>query len=350
MVGWAATARPVHAGWRWLAGRSAGLSLTAALAGLALAVEGWERALFGQALVEALVAALLLGVAVRNAVRLPAAVGPGVQFAAKPLLELAVVLLGAGISLPALLAAGPLLLLAILTVVAVTIGAGVLLGLLLGLGPRLALLVAVGNAICGNSAIAAVAPIIGATRSEVASAVALTAMLGVTMVLALPLSIPLADLSQYQYGALVGLTMYAVPQVLAAALPVGRLAGEVAVLVKLTRVALLGPVVLVIGVLTRRRVGAPAGAAGWPLPWFVAGFLVLALLRSGGVLPDGLAGSLRELSRLLTILAMAALGLGVELAAVRRVGPRVLVAVAGCLLLLITLGLLVVRSLPGNAA
>jgi uncharacterized integral membrane protein (TIGR00698 family) len=345
MVGWSAGVRPAGAGWRWLVDRSAGLGLTALLGGLALVLEGWERAVFGHPLVEALVAALLLGVVVRNAVQLPSVLAPGIQFAAKPLLELAVVLLGAGISLPMLLAAGPWLLLAIVVVVILAIGAGLLLGRLLGLGPRLALLVAVGNAICGNSAIAAVAPIIGASRAEIASAVALTAMLGVGLVLALPLSIPLANLSEYQYGVLAGLTVYAVPQVLAAALPVGWLAGEIAALVKLTRVALLGPVVLAIGVVARRRGTAPAGAGGWPLPWFVLGFLALALLRSAGVLSDGPAGVLREVSRLLTILAMAALGLGVDLAAVRRVGPRVLVTVAGCLLLLIALGLVLVRGL-----
>jgi uncharacterized integral membrane protein (TIGR00698 family) len=332
-------------GWRWLATRAAGLGLTATLAGLALLMERWQRLALDQPLVEAVVTALLLGVVVRNAVRLPSILAPGIQFAAKPLLEAAVVLLGAGISLPMLLAAGPSLVLAILAVVGLGMAAALLLGRLLGLGPRLAVLVAVGNAICGNSAIAAVAPIIGATRAEVASAVALTAVLGVGLVLALPVSIPLADLSQYQYGVLAGLTVYAVPQVLAAALPVGWLAGEVAALVKLTRVALLGPVVLIISVLVRRQGGAPVRTPGHWLPWFVLGFLALALLRSLGVLPDGLAGTVREVSRLLTVLAMAALGLGVELTAMRRVGPRVLATVAGSLLLVVVLGLVLVQGL-----
>jgi uncharacterized integral membrane protein (TIGR00698 family) len=344
MIGRVAVARSASVGWRWLGDRAAGLGLTALLGVLALAAEIGAGAILGYPAVEALVTALLLGVVVRNAARLPPILLPGIQFAAKPVLELAVALLGAGIALSALVAAGAPLLLAIVVVVALALGAGLLLGRLLGLGPRLALLVSVGNAICGNSAIAAVAPVIGATRAEIASAIALTAVLGTGMVLLLPLSIPLVGLGEYQYGVLAGLTVYAVPQVLAAALPVGQMAGEVAALVKLTRVALLGPVVLVIGMVARRG-GAAGGAGGGRLPWFVVGFLGLALLRGVGVLPEGLAGTVREASRLLTILAMAALGLGVDLAVVRRVGPRVMVAAAGCLLLLTLLGLLVTRLL-----
>ena len=79
----------------------------------------------------------------------------------------------------------------------------------------MALLVACGNAICGNSAIAAVAPVIGADSKDVVAAIAFTAVLGVLMVLGLPLFIPLAGLSEHQYGTLAGLTVYAVPQVLA---------------------------------------------------------------------------------------------------------------------------------------
>ena len=94
--------------------------------------------------------------------------------------------------------------------------AGGLAGLL---SSKLAVLVACGNAICGNSAIAAVAPVIGADREDVAASIALTAVLGVAVVVLLPLLIPVLGLSNYQYGVLAGLTVYAVPQVLAAAFP-----------------------------------------------------------------------------------------------------------------------------------
>ena len=125
----------------------------------------------------------------------------------------------------------------------------------LGLPPRMAILVACGNAICGNSAIAAVAPVIGADSKDVVAAIAFTAVLGVLMVLGLPLFIPLAGLSEHQYGTLAGLTVYAVPQVLAATVPVGILATQVGTLVKLVRVLMLGPVVVAFSL----HRAAPAG-------------------------------------------------------------------------------------------
>ena len=97
----------------------------------------------------------------------------------------------------------------------------------LGLPQRMAVLVACGNSICGNSAIAAVAPVIGADGDDVASSIAFTAVLGVLVVLGLPLLVPLLRLSLTQYGVLAGLTVYAVPQVLAATLPIGALSNQV---------------------------------------------------------------------------------------------------------------------------
>ena len=88
------------------------------------------------------------------------------------------------------------------------------IGRAMGLPHKLAVLVACGNAICGNSAIAAVAPVIHAEKEHVASAIAFTAILGVAVVIGLPFLITPLGLSHYQYGVLAGLTVYAVPQVL----------------------------------------------------------------------------------------------------------------------------------------
>ena len=112
---------------------------------------------------------------------------------------------------------------------------------------------AFGNAICGNSAIAALAPVIGAKREHVASAIAFTAVLGVAVVVGLPFLVPVAHLSNYQYGVVAGLTVYAVPQVLAAAFPVSALSGQVGTLVKLVRVLFLGPVLVAFSVMARRE-------------------------------------------------------------------------------------------------
>jgi uncharacterized integral membrane protein (TIGR00698 family) len=115
------------------------------------------------------------------------------------------------------------------------------LGRLFGLPRRMAARIACGNSICGNSAIAAVAPVIGADGEDVSAAIAFPAVLGVIVVLGLPLLAPFLHLSGTQYGALAGLTVYAVPQVLAATAPIGTIAIQMGTLVKLVRVLMLGP-------------------------------------------------------------------------------------------------------------
>jgi uncharacterized integral membrane protein (TIGR00698 family) len=336
-------------------------SARAAAPGLALAavigLAGWalqkgEEAAFGHAVVEALVLAILLGMAIRTFWKPGERWSPGIRLAGKGVLETAIVLLGASVDLPVLFRAGPALAVGIVAVVACGLAGGYGVGRLLGLSPKLSILVATGNAICGNSAIAAVAPVIEADREDVASSIAFTAVLGVVVVLTLPLLIPLLGLDHYQYGALAGLTVYAVPQVLAATLPVSPLSGDVGTLVKLVRVLLLGPVVVLFSLLHQRRRAATAapGAASAKVslrsyvPWFIVGFLLFAALRSSGVLPTGIAGPLREVSRAMTIAAMAALGLGVDVRALRQVGPRVIAAVTASLLILIAASTLLIKG------
>ena len=321
-----------------------GLLLAAAVTLAAWALQSIEVAVLGHAVVEALVLAILLGMIVRTAWTPPARLDPGTKFAAKQVLEMAIVLLGASVDLPLLLRAGAPLVVAIVTVVAVGLAAGYGIGRALGLNPRLATLIACGNAICGNSAIAAVAPVIGADKEDVASSIAFTAVLGVVVVLTLPLLIPVLGLDDYQYGALAGMTVYAVPQVIAATFPVGRLAGEVGTLVKLVRVLLLGPVILFF-TFRARKVGEQKLKAGSVVPWFIAGFLLLAAARSMGIIPAEVAGPVREVSRWMTVLAMAALGLGVDVRILGRVGPRVIAAVTASLVVLITLSATLIHLL-----
>ncbi len=209
------------------------------------------------------------------------------------------------------------------------------------------MLIACGNSICGNSAIAAVAPIIGADSDDIASSIAFTAVLGVVVVLLLPLLVPVLILSLTQYGVLAGLTVYAVPQVLAATLPIGALSNQVGTVVKLVRV-LTGPVVLSLSLLTR-RMGEEADGAEPPatyskrrspplhelVPWFIVGFLIMLTLRSVGMIPASLVAPITRVANLLTTISMAALGLGVDVRVVALAGLRVAAAVT---LSLMTLG------------
>ena len=203
-------------------------------------------------MVEALVLAILIGVAVRTVWKPGPRWVSGINFSAKFLLEFAVVLLGASLSTSAVLALGPLLLVGIALVVLVAIIASYAICRGIGLSQKLAILVACGNSICGNSAIAAVAPVIGADGEDIASSISFTAVRGVVVVLGLPLLVPMLQLSLTQYGVLAGLTVYAVPQVLAATLPIGAISNQVGTIVKLVRVLMLGPVVLFLSVIAVR--------------------------------------------------------------------------------------------------
>jgi len=340
------------------AGIVPGVLLCVAITVLATLVQIVEQRLVGEPYLEALVLAILLGVAIRSVWTPGALWTPGIKFSAKMLLEIAVVLLGASVSVRTVLAIGPGMLAGIAVIVALAILSSYGISRALGLPRRMAILIACGNSICGNSAIAAVAPVIGAHGDDVASSIAFTAVLGVVVVLGLPFLVPLLALSLTQYGVLAGLTVYAVPQVLAATLPIGALANQVGTVVKLVRVLMLGPVVLALSLFAGRlreeaAAGTPDGAGGKRpgstrvpihqlVPWFIIGFLVVAVIRSVGLLPAALIPYLAWITTLLTTVSMAGLGLGVDVRVVAGAGIRCISAVTLSLLLLgaISLGLI----------
>jgi uncharacterized integral membrane protein (TIGR00698 family) len=301
-----------------------------------------EARLFGRAWLESLVLAILLGTAIRTLRGPDARLEPGIQVGAKLLLEIAVVLLGVSVSAGALLQNGLRLIAGIAGVVVLAILISYGIGRRFGLPRKMALLIACGNSICGNSAIAAVAPVIEADGQDVAASIAFTAVLGVGVVLGLPLLVGALSLTQAEYGVFAGLTVYAVPQVLAATCSVSASAAHIGTVVKLVRVLMLGPVVLVLSLLRRGR-GRPA--LSQLAPWFIVGFLLLLWLRSAGLVPYVLLAPAHAAADGLTVMSMAALGLGVDARAVVRAGARVAAVVVGSLVGLGVISLALIRLL-----
>lgn len=322
-----------------------GLLLSGAIALVAAGLAWAELALVGRAWIDGLVIAILLGTLVRSLWAPPALWQPGIDFSAKLLLEVAVVLLGASLSAQALSAAGPALIAGIAAVVAFSLVATFAIGRFAGLPGKMALLVASGNSICGNSAIAAVAPVIGAKPSDVASAIAFTAVLGVGVVLLLPFAAAPLGLDEASYGIVAGMTVYAVPQVLAATAPAGALAVQVGTLVKLVRVLMLGPLVVVLSIAGGRNSGASLPPLHRLVPWFVVGFVVMAAARSFGIIPEVLLPVIGLAAGVFTLLAMAGLGLGVDVRTVAAAGARVSAVVTASLVLLAAMALGLVRLL-----
>jgi uncharacterized integral membrane protein (TIGR00698 family) len=321
-----------------------GLALSVFVTLLAEAAERLEVVIFGRAWLEALVLAIIIGAGWCTIAPPGERFSRGIGFSGKVLLEAAVVLLGASISAEAIAGAGPLLILAIAGVVVLAILVSFALGRLLGLGNRLAALVAVGNSICGNSAIAAVAPVIGADAREIGASIAFTAVLGVVVVLLLPYLAVLIGFDPRQYGVFAGLTVYAVPQVIAATAPVSALSLQVGTLVKLVRVLMLGPVIFGIALVSRTD-GPTRPRLDHLLPWFIVGFLALMGLRSFGLIPGPLLEPMAQVANALTVVSMAALGLSVDVRAIARSGGRVVGAATVSLLLLGGLAYAVIRVL-----
>jgi uncharacterized integral membrane protein (TIGR00698 family) len=336
----------------WLDRFGPGLALVAVVAAFAWAAAEVEAGIIDHAVVDGLVLAVIAGIALRNMVALPASIDAGARYASKQVLELSVLLLGASVDVGQIVDAGlTLFLLITFSVVGGLTFAWLVGHRLLGLESRLAVLVGVGNSICGNSAVAAVAPAIRATPDEVAAAIGISAVMGVGQILLLPLLVPGLDLTHYQYGVVAGISVYAVPQVVAASFAVSSLSGQVATLVKLVRVLFLGPMIIVLGLLHRGGDDAEGGTASTLgrqlrtyVPWFVAGFLLLAALRSSGVVSEALGDDAKTVSKLLFIAAMVGLGLGVDLKRVRSVGPRVAATI------LAAMSFMIVVSLVGTFA
>ncbi len=321
-----------------------GLALCLAVTLLATIMQKSEEFLLGRAWLESLVLAILAGAVIRTAWTPGERFHAGIHFSGKFLLEVAVVLLGAAVSARTVAAAGPSLLVGIVGVVVVAIAVSYGIGRGLGLPHRLAVLVACGNPICGNSAIAATAPVIGASSEDVAASIAFTALLGVIVVLSLPLLVPLLHISPAQYGVLAGLTVYAVPQMIAATAPVASLSVQVGTLVKLVRVLMLGPVVLTLALSSRQGSGHRP-ALHHLVPWFIVGFLATMAMRSFGVIPHAALAPMASIATALTVVSMAALGLGVDARVLVGAGGRVTGAVVLSLLALGGISLALIRML-----
>ncbi len=313
----------------WLARYWPGLLLCAAAGAIAWGAGWTEKRAIDNAVVDSLVIAIILGVLLRNALSLPAAVDAGARYSSKQVLEASVLLLGASVDVGQIVNAGLALFLLIVGSVVGSLTFAWVLGRAVGLSSKLAILVGVGNSICGNSAVAAVAPVIRASADDVAAAIGISALLGVGQILLLPLLVPGLDLTHYQYGVVAGIAVYAVPQVIAASFAVSNLSGQVATLVKLVRVLFLGPMILFLGLLHRRERAQEAATvslrqrANTFMPWFVAGFLLLAAARSAGIISEDLGDLAKTASKLMFVVAMVGLGIGVDLKKIRAVGPRV---------------------------
>ena len=267
-----------------------------------------------------LVVSLAVGAVAANAGLVPRSALPGIEFASKRLLRIGVVLLGFELSFADVIRLGAPGLAIVIAVVSATFVGTLLVGRRLRVGNDLTLLVAAGFAICGASAVAAMKEATDADDDSAGYAIALVTLCGTLSVFLLPpLRQPLG-LSAAEFGSWSGAAVHDVAQVVATASTAGAPALTAAVVVKLTRVLLLVP--LVAAVSLRRSPAGGAGRRGPLIPGFVLGFLVAVVVQTTGVLPSGALHSISTVRTVLFVCALAAIGAGVQLRALARLGGR----------------------------
>lgn len=310
-----------------------GLALLAAVAGAA--------AIIGPLVPVAtpLLLAIGLGAVIANTVGVPRRFRPGVATHSR-LLEVAIVLLGARLSLDAIVAAGPRLAALVLGVVGFGLLTVTALAKIAGLNDRLGSLLAAGSSVCGISAVAAVAPICEAEDSEVAHAAATILLFDAVTLLVYPAIGRGLGLESKVYGVWIGLSMFSTGPVAAAGFAHSVAAGEWATVTKLARNALIGLVAVGYSV---RYAGGAGGAEGaentrrrlprarriWTeFPTFLLGFLLLAAITTLGVVPAPAVDTIVATSDALFLLAFAGLGFDISLTAMRKTGV-VPIAVVG---------------------
>ncbi len=312
-----------------------GLVVVAAAVGVAFAVHRVVDT------VSPLVVAVVVGAVLTNLGLIPDRCRSGMKFATKRLLRAGIVLLGFRLSIRDVLHLGGPSVAVVVGVVALTFLGTQWLGAKVGVSRELSLLVATGFSICGASAIAAMEPISDASEEDVAFSIALVTLCGSVAIAILPPLGRLLDMSPSTFGAWVGASVHDVAQVVATASTAGATALSAAVVVKLTRVALLAPMVAGVSVRRRRHhSGLAVGAAAQRppiVPLFVVGFLVAAAVRSSAVLPVTWFPNIQQVETVLLAAALVGLGTGVQFTKLRTLGHRpVLLGLASWMVIAVT--------------
>lgn len=282
--------------------------------------------------------ALLIGLAL-NFLSADVRLTPGLAFASRSLLRWGIVLVGVRITVGQIIALGPMAFFCVLAIVALAIGAGVLAARRLGFDTAFGVLAGGAVAICGASAAMALATTLGEKRASQAQLtlvlVGISAMSAAAMMV-YPLIAHALHLSDLKAGFLMGAAIHDVAQALGAGYSYSEGAGQIAAIVKLTRVALLAPVLAVVAMFLR---GEGAQTKGPGVPWFVVGFFVLAGINSFGVIPVVVAGAAEKLASGLLAAAVTATAIRSPLSQLLEAGPRPLLVILAATLVAFGLAL-----------
>ena len=302
-----------------------GVLICFAVAALAILL---EKLIPGE-LLGASIIALFMGTAV-NSFFHPAWIRPSLKFTSKKILKVAIILLGASLSINTIMSVGKMTFFVMIFTFLVCFGGGFFIRKIFGLNWKLSNLISAGTGICGGSAVAAIAPVIDADDKDVAFAMSSTFLFDMVMVALYPLMGKALGMSDIAYGIWAGTSVNDTASVVASAYAFSDAAGDFATMVKLTRTIAIIPTVLVFAFIGTRikQKELKAENTGQKvdlikiIPWFIGGFLILAIINSIGLIPSEAAGIMKSASKFLKVTALAAIGLGTSITDFRKAGIK----------------------------
>lgn len=272
--------------------------------------------------------ALVLAIVIGNVVPWKARVLAVFKYAEKHLLALATVFLGFGLNIRLLQSLSPIYLLLIVFMVVLALASSQLYcG---AMRAPLRWLLGAGSGICGNSAIAATAPALGATVTEIGLAVTVVNLLGTVGIFLFPALAEALQFSTSESALFTGAILQSVGHVVAAGYSIDQETGALALLIKMGRILMLGPIILYIGYRFKSKDIQKLSAA--IIPNYVWGFLIAAVVTSTGWVPSNITTNMEKAGSYFLLLAMSGIGLGINLKQMLSMGPRA--ALSGTLIFL----------------
>ena len=193
----------------------------------------------------------------------------------------------------------------------------------MGLPKSFSILLGCGNGICGSSAIAAAAPIVSKNEEEIGLSVSVVNLLGTFGIFLMPILAGLLNLSNTTSGLMIGSTLQATGQVVAAGFSISDMVGKIATIVKMGRILMLGPVMLSLSFILGKKQGG--SQQNFSIPPFIIGFFILSVIGTLHILSGPLVESAKSLRKILLTIAMAGIGLRIKISNLVNQGPKVLI-------------------------
>jgi uncharacterized integral membrane protein (TIGR00698 family) len=306
-----------------------GLLLTAAVAGFAFAL----RRIPGTSILSPMILSTLVGMTLHNLIGTPAWAKPGVVFSLKRILRLGIILLGLQLMASQVAQVGFLGASIIVTTLIATFVFTKWFGRVIGVDPKMAELIGAGTSICGASAVIATNTVTQGSDEDVAYAVACVTVFGTLAMFLYPMLPELLHLDHQAFGLWAGSSIHEIAQVVGAAFQASPHAGEIATVAKLTRVMMLAPLVITLGIIATRRASHAADAAkrkAPPMPWFVLGFIAMVIVNSMVTIPAAPKSWIVLATTFMLSMALAAMGLETDFRKLKAEGlkPLALAAMA----------------------